>query len=344
MMFNFNNNLKTKFRLFGESGAKSRGLPSTTFATASVLDKNNSDTRRFYRLHNNDTGKSGAGFTLIQLVIALAILAIVGMISIPSIMYLVKLPPLNSAAEEIISTLKLAQNKTISSEGNSQYGVYFKMVTDPHELILFKGQSYELRDQAFDKSYPLPLSVELYGTDLGGGSEIVFDKLTGSTANAGSISLRLKNDTDQVKIVYIDNSGIVDYTLPSTPSDQARTKDSRHIHFDYNRIIDVYNENIVLTFDGNIVEIIPMIDQISDGQFDWQDTVTVNGQDQTIRIHTLRLNSQDTQFSIFRDLRFNNASLNISISGDNTGTVAEYSANGLTTNFSSIYVNNFAWQ
>lgn len=268
--------------------------------------------------------------------------AVAGALAIPTVLSLQNLPKLNNASQEVISALRTAQNKTLSSEDNSRYGVYFNTTGSPHQYTIFKGASYAARDSAFDITSSIPSTVEFYQINTGGSGEVVFDKLTGATQNSGDISLRLKDDTSQTKIISIYNSGIISFNAITLPTD-TRTKDSRHIAFTYNRVIDTATENIVLTFNGTTVKTIPIKDYLN-VQFDWEDTVDVGGTGQTIRIHTLSLNSPDTTFSIFRDLRFNTASLEVAISGDVTGNLAEYSADGLTTNFYSIYVNDFAWQ
>lgn len=285
------------------------------------------------------------GFSIVELVIVVAVLAVIAMISLPSFVALLKTPQLNNTSEEIINTLKTAQNRTLSSEGNSQYGVYFDTTTSPHQYVLFKGSSYASRISSFDKIYPIPSALEMYATNLaGGGNQVVFDRLTGSTANSGNVSLRFIDDVSQTKIIYIDNAGVVGYVALSTPSDSNRVKDSRHIDFNYNRTIATDTENIILTFGGSAVQTIPMNQYLVNGQFYWSGTVSIGNANQTLTIHTLRLNNADTQFSIYRDMRFNTASLTIKLSGDSSGTVAEYSANGLTTTYPSIYVNSFAWQ
>ncbi|PJB50006.1 MAG: hypothetical protein CO102_02275, partial [Candidatus Brennerbacteria bacterium CG_4_9_14_3_um_filter_43_9] len=45
---------------------------------------------------------------------------------------------------------------------------------------------------------------------------------------------------------------------------------------------------------------------LSGGQIDWSGTVSINGQDQQIRLHTHGLNDPNTIFCIHRDRRFNN--------------------------------------
>ena len=284
------------------------------------------------------------GFALLELLIVLGILAVILLLSIPGINLLLKTSLLSTTSEEIITVLKTAQNDTLSSQNNSQYGVYFKTTTSPNQYILFKGSNYTNRDTSFDKTYYLDSSVQFSSVNVGANNEIVFDRLVGSTANSGSVTLQLTTDASQTKTMYIDNSGVVGYTALSTASDADRVKDSRHVDLAYSRTIDTANENLILTFDGSTQETIPISQNLIDNQIDWQGTYTIGGQAQTLRIHTLRLNSTDTKFSIFRDLRNNTKSLTITLSGDGTGTLAEYSADGLTTSHTSIYVNNFAWQ
>lgn len=284
------------------------------------------------------------GFTLFEVIIVVLILLTLAAIAIPSIRSLQKTPQLTTTAQEVINILRVAQNKTLSSEGNSQYGVYFKTTTTPHQYLVFKGSSYVARDTAFDQTYSLPAAVEFYEVATGGNNEVVFDRLTGTTANAGNVSLRLKNDTGQTSIVYIDNSGVVGASALLAAPDTNRVKDSRHVDFDYSRVIDTATENLILMFNGSTVQTIPINQYTSTGQIDFEGTFNVAGSSQTVRVHTIHLNSPDTRFSIFRDMRQNNKSLTVKLSADNTGTLAEYSADGLATDHHSIYVSNFAWQ
>ena len=287
--------------------------------------------------------KSDTGFTLIELLIAIAVLLIMGVIVIPNIILLQKNPPLNTAYEEVITLLRVAQSKTLSSEGNSQYGLYFDTASSPHRYIVFKGASYATRDSAFDRAYALPGTVEFSQINTGAASEVVFDKLTGSTANSGNISLRLKDGTGQAKTIYIGNSGTISPSEITSPFDD-RLKDSRHIDFNYSRNINTASENIILTFNGSTVKTVPVNEHLNNGQIDWQETYDIGGSNQTVRIHTLRLNNPDTVFSVYRDLRFNDKSVVVELSGDATGALASYSADGSTVGTSSIYVNNFVWQ
>lgn len=284
------------------------------------------------------------GFTLIEVILVVIILGILATISISDFILFKKKSDLNNSVQEFTGILKFAQNKALSSENDSQYGVYLDATVSPSKYVLFKGASFALRDASFNnQTYFLANTVEFFGISLGGGSEVVFNKLTGTAMQSGSVSLRLASNASQTKTVYISSSGTVSFNLLN-PSDANRAKDSRHLHFDYSRSINTANENIKLTFNGNVDQIIPIAAYLTGGQINWQGTVNAGGANQTVRIHTHKLNNPDTRFSIHRDKRLNDKSLVITISGDGSGNLAQYSADGLTTTYSSIYVSNFVWQ
>ena len=295
--------------------------------------------------------KKNFGFTLIELVIIITFLAILGTISFSSLKIFRTKSELDNSFEEMVNVLRRAQSKTLVSEGLSQYGIYFDNSTTPHQFVLFKGQDYASRDIPFDEVYNLPLNVEIYEINLNGKEEVVFNKVTGDTNQSGEIYIRLKNDPTQTKEILIYQSGgqLEPYSVGcsysvSDPDLPGYFGDSRHVHFDYSRMIDTANESLTLTFEGGIIEIIVIADNLKDGQIYWEGTVDVSGGIQKVKIHTHRLNNPDTQFSVHRDRKHNTKSLTISISGDKTGNLIEYSADGLTTNLNSSYASELSWQ
>ncbi len=297
-----------------------------------------------------------AGFTLLEVIIVVSILSFLAAIVVGDFILFQKRSALDNDTQEVVAVLKLAQNKTLSSENDSQYGVYLDASVSPNKYTLFKGSVFASRDSSFDQPHFLSANVEFFGISLPGGNEIAFNKLTGSALRPSNFSLRVKSDTSLNKTVYVSGNGTIGFSSPQIPSDVSRIKDSRHVHFDYSRVIDTANETLTLTFNGNVDDVIPISSYLVGGEIDWQGTVIVGGTNQTFHVHTHKLNSPDTQFSIHRDRRLNDKSLAIKISGDNSGNLLQYSADGLTVNGLtsancssgasglSINVSNCLWQ
>ena len=246
---------------------------------------------------------TNSGVTFIELLMAIGILVILIGISVPVFIFFQKGLELNNSAEEIINLLRIARNKTLASEGNSQYGVYFDSTISPHQSVLFKGDNFALRDSSFDEVYKLPTSIEIYQINLGGGNEVVFDRVTGNTSQPGDISLKLKTDSTKNKTIYIDGSGQVKLTAPVIPSDVDRIKDSRHLHFDLGWSIQdattlkFYFPNIPQTEQIDMANYF----NVEKTEFDWKGTFSVDGVDQVFRIHSHFLDAFNTLLCIHRD-------------------------------------------
>ena len=283
------------------------------------------------------------GFTLFEVVIVVFILGALGAVVVGGIALFQRKTELNNAVQEFAAVVRLAQTRALASQQESQYGVYINTSAAPAQYVLFKGASYITRITSSDQTYSLPKTVEFSQVNLAGG-EVTFEKLTGFSSQSGDISLRLIQNPSEAKTIYISNSGTVDFSLAQAPSDVARLKDSRHVHFDYSRAITTATENVVLTFNGATVLTLPIASNMATGQFYWQGTVTAGGTPQTLDVRTHRLNSPDTQFSIHRDRSLNDKTFRVTISGDTSGNLANYSADGATVTHSSIYVSNFTWQ
>ena len=289
--------------------------------------------------------KNGFGATFIELLVIISVLIILIAMSGQVFVFFQKESTLNNTTEEIISILRLAQNKTLASEEADQYGVYFNTSIDPHEYIIFKGSDFVSRDISFDKIYPMPKALEIYNINLALGNEVVFNRLTGITIQSGDLSLRIKTEPSKTRTIYIEESGQVSLNSPLVPSN-SRVKDSRHVHFDYKgRDIDTLTESINLTFRDNGSSYnynIVIADNLKDGQIYWQGKIDAGGEEQELIIHTHRLNNPDTQFCIHRDRGYTR-SLEIKLSDDEFAII-KYSLDGLLTSFTSLYVSNLTWQ
>ncbi len=275
-------------------------------------------------------------FTLIEILIVISVIIILSFFSLSSYLPFRNQNELNACSQEILNILRLAQSKTLGSEESSCYGVHFEQ----EKYVLFKGVSYDPLD-INNEDYNLSLKTEISPSDIslnGGGSEVIFDRITGSTSQYGTVKIQITQDSNQYRIIRIDSSGQIAIKGEDSVLLGSRIIDSRHIHFSYSRNIDTANETITLTFsDPLTVENIKISDFLNTGQFDWQGTVTVGGEDQTIRVHTHSLNSPDTLFCIHRDARYNNKALTVSISGDMNSLIT-YTDTGETFQGTSVFV------
>ncbi|MEK7664498.1 MAG: prepilin-type N-terminal cleavage/methylation domain-containing protein [Patescibacteria group bacterium] len=295
-----------------------------------------------------------AGFTLIEIIVVVVILGILATVAISNFALQKQETDLSGNAQDVVNILRLAQSKTLASTSNSQYGVYFDSSASPNKYVLFKGASYASRDSSYDINYSLPSTMEFFSVSFGGGNEVVFDKLTGTTAQSGSLSVKMKLDTGQSKNIFVSNSGSIDLSASIAPSDSSRTKDSRHVHLDYSRQnfinCPATNATLSLYFNGasSPQQTVSICSNLVSGQLKWKGAILVAGSNQTIEIDTHHLNdinyTNGTQFSLHRDRRSNNKSLRVTISGDNTGNLIDYSDDGLTTIHTSSYVSNSLWQ
>jgi len=288
-------------------------------------------------------------FTLIELLIVIGILILLAGISIPALYSFQKNSAINNVTGEIINNLKLVRSNTLASQNLSEWGIYFTNSTIPHQYTLFKGQTYELRDVSFDKTYQLSKDVEFSEINLNGTTEIVFERLTGITNSFGMVSISLKDNPQKSKTIYVEGSGQVGLEPFSSVSDENRLKDSRHVHFDYAREISTSTEKLILTFDEGFVQEIVISENMKNEQIYWEREIEVGEEKQMLKILTHRLNNPDTEFSITRDKRYNNKAFNIDIDGDPdyptlSPILIRYASDGSTIKGDSFYVSSPIWQ
>ena len=81
--------------------------------------------------HNN-------GFTLIEILLVMAVLIILLIMSVVLLGPSQKQSDLQGSSQEIISALRRAQNRTLASENDSTFGVFIDTISSPHQYILFQ--------------------------------------------------------------------------------------------------------------------------------------------------------------------------------------------------------------
>ncbi|MEX2013760.1 MAG: prepilin-type N-terminal cleavage/methylation domain-containing protein [Parcubacteria group bacterium] len=144
------------------------------------------------------------GFTIIEILVALAILGLVIVVTTSSFSRLNSSQALEKSASLITSTLSQARSISLSSKDNSQYGVHFSLT----ELVIFKGDDYV--PLASDNiRVALNPAVEIREVALsGGGSNVIFWRLSGKAASSGTVTVSLVSDPSLTKTISIYETGL----------------------------------------------------------------------------------------------------------------------------------------
>jgi prepilin-type N-terminal cleavage/methylation domain-containing protein len=149
---------------------------------------------------------STKGFTLIEVMIAVVIAVILMGVILVSFSSLNKNQSLNKSANYIASIIEEARGNTLFSKNDSQYGIKFETT----RVTMFKGASYSVSSPD-NVVYDLNNEVSISNISLsGGGSEIVFDRLTGDTSQTGTLTLSLNSSTTTKAYVSFSKTGIVE--------------------------------------------------------------------------------------------------------------------------------------
>lgn len=268
------------------------------------------------------------GFTLIELIVAIAIILLVATATLVSFTGSRNTRNVINAGQEALSVLQLAQSKALAGEDNSPWGVRISTA----KIVLFKGLTFAGATTTTD--YPLPSGIESANINISGGSsDIVFKKITGDVSQSGTFDLRVAFSPATVFSITIDPSGKV-YQTGSVPAPSGtRIVDMRHRLFTLGWSIKTAT-TLTLRFSDppspDTVQNIAMASYFDAGKtvFDWSGSFTIGGRPQELRIHTTALTDANTSLSVDRDCRKNSKKVKITIDAKD---IAAYEADCQTT-------------
>lgn len=143
--------------------------------------------------------KLNKGFTLLELLLSIALISVLAGFSLPIYRTLIKKNDLDIAVNSIAASMRRAQILSQAVDGDISWGVKVQSGS----IVVFKGASYTTRDTAYDESFDLQS-----GTNPSGTTEVVFAKLTGLPQSTGTTTLTSESDT---RTVSINAKGMVGY-------------------------------------------------------------------------------------------------------------------------------------
>ena len=145
------------------------------------------------------------GMTLVEVLISVVVLGFMSAIIITGLFSYRKHQAVDQTAHTVASYLEEARRKTLASENSARYGVHF----DTYQVVLYKNtySSTEPSNRIYTlHSYSQINSISL----LGGGSEVLFERLTGETQATGTITVSLRSDTSKTKKITISQTGVIE--------------------------------------------------------------------------------------------------------------------------------------
>lgn len=144
-------------------------------------------------------------FTLIEVLLVTIILGTIASVVLVLPAYFSKIAALDAGVEAVISGLRQAQTKTLSSVEDSAYGLHF----EENSVTVFKGDTYNASDPE-NEILLIPSQVVISKIALeGGSSDVVFKRLSGQTDQYGSVTLRIQTEPVRLRTVSILESGLI---------------------------------------------------------------------------------------------------------------------------------------
>lgn len=129
------------------------------------------------------------GLTLVDLILTLGLFSLVVGGTTVILSDFLNRSQLQNTSQSIVDHLRRAQGFAMIRYQNSNWGVHFDAAAA--QFTLFKGAVFATRDPAFDESENLPDSLTLQSITLnGGGNDVIFNQVLGSTSQNGSLIIR----------------------------------------------------------------------------------------------------------------------------------------------------------
>ncbi len=95
------------------------------------------------------------GFTLLEMILVVAIISIVALVSVPLGLNFYEIQMLSSVQTQLAEVLSRARSQSVALYNDDSYGVYMASTTSG-QYVLFRGSTWVDRSATYDEPYDLP--------------------------------------------------------------------------------------------------------------------------------------------------------------------------------------------
>lgn len=134
------------------------------------------------------------------MLLSVALLTIIGGMSMPMYRVFMVRDELDSVATTLAQNLRRAQSLSRAGSGDMTWGVRVGVGS----ILIYKGSNYVLRDSSFDENTSIPTTIVPTGVN-----EITFSKVLGVPSATGTFILT--SQANETRTITINEKGMVDY-------------------------------------------------------------------------------------------------------------------------------------
>lgn len=158
------------------------------------------------------------GFNLIELIVVLAVMALIAVFALPSFLGGARAADLNGATQDIVAALHQAQNQSAQELNNSQWGIHFNNPASGRpSYSLFMGGVYASGNVKGVYQLPPTLGFATATVPVDGSLDIIFSLLSGNVNAPATIKLYVISQPSLSSTIMISAPGRIAAYTASTP-------------------------------------------------------------------------------------------------------------------------------
>ncbi len=159
------------------------------------------------------------GFSLIEILVAVGIIAVVSLVVLPSFLGTSHQTVLNSAAQQIVSAVRESQSRSVSQTRGAQWGIHFDNSTNTAPFYaIFTGSSYG--SGTTESHYQLPATIAFACSTLAPGSsmDVTFSPISGLASTPATIGIYAVSQPSLSSTITIAPTGVVFAGMSAPPT------------------------------------------------------------------------------------------------------------------------------